>query len=99
MLVFAIAIDRAMAFTPWLLRSMMSPALEKRLEVDRVWPLHLISRSKKEHPRISVQLSAYICVKKVDGREEREKREKRQKGQKGLLTLIKADEKSKDQSG
>jgi len=67
-LVLAIAIDRAMAFTPWLLRSMMSPALEKRLEVDRVWPLHLISRSKKEHPRISVRLSVPICVKKVDGR-------------------------------
>ncbi|WP_028894741.1 hypothetical protein [Syntrophorhabdus aromaticivorans] len=47
MFVFAIAMDRAMAFTPWLLRSMMSPVLEKRLEVDRVWPLYLITGQKK----------------------------------------------------
>jgi len=46
-LVFAIAIDRAMPSTPWLLRSMMSPVLEKRLEVDRVWPLYLITGQKK----------------------------------------------------
>ncbi|WP_028893599.1 hypothetical protein [Syntrophorhabdus aromaticivorans] len=39
--------------------------------------LYLTSRSKKEHPCISVQLSASICVKKVDGREEREEREER----------------------
>ncbi len=50
---FAIAIDRAMAFTPWLLRSMMTPALEKRLGVDRVWPLYLITGQKKN---ISVYL-------------------------------------------
>ena len=63
MFVSAIAIDRAMAFTPWLLRSMVSPALEKRFGgVDRVWPLYLITGQKKN---IRVYPCSYLRVSAV----------------------------------
>ncbi|WP_028895024.1 hypothetical protein [Syntrophorhabdus aromaticivorans] len=84
MLVFAIAMDRAMAFTPWLLRGMMSSALEKRLGVDRVWPLYLITGQKKNIRVYQCSYQRVSAAKKVDGREEREEREERNKLYHGL---------------
>ena len=45
----------------WLLRSMMASALEKRLGVDRMWPLYLTAGQKKNirvYPCSYPQLSA-----------------------------------------
>ena len=83
MLVLAIAIDRAMAFTPWLLCSMMSPALEKRLGVDRVWPLYLITGQKKNIRVYQCSYQRLSAVKKREKREEREERDGREERVRG----------------
>ncbi|WP_207641959.1 hypothetical protein, partial [Syntrophorhabdus aromaticivorans] len=44
----------------WLLRSMMSPALEKRLGVDRMWPLYLTAGQKRTSAYIRAVIRSYL---------------------------------------